>query len=70
MMFLKLGQIPLNEWTPENQSRTHRKCSKKGLVKGEINQQNEIYQHESFKKVFQKVKAWNSPSTDEKSKTI
>lgn len=48
MILLYLGQISLNEWTLKNQSHTQKKCSKKGLVKGGINQQNEIYQHESF----------------------
>lgn len=38
MIFLEVRPNPLrvNEWKPKNQSHTHKKCGKKGLVKWEV----------------------------------
>lgn len=73
MIFLEVRPNPLrvNEWKPKNQSHTHKKCGKKGLVKWEVSKMKSTNMNQlSFFFFLKKIKDWNFQSTDEKSKTV
>lgn len=62
--------LRVNEWKPKNQSHTHKKCGKKGLVKWEVSKMKSTNMNQLSFFFFKKIKDWNFQSTDEKSKTV